>query len=107
MLQEAKDLQKESVTKLLTVLATDKKEITFKAPTGSGKTFMMSDLMNRILSSRNDVVFIVSTLSKSNLAEQNYNSFRELLETGTFPYLKPYLISSDEKGEGNLYIPLD
>ena len=107
MLQEAKDLQKESVTKLLTVLATDKKEITFKAPTGSGKTFMMSDLMNHILSSRNDVVFIVSTLSKSNLAEQNYNSFKELSETGTFPYLKPYLISSDEKGEGNLYIPLD
>lgn len=107
MLQEAKDLQKESVTKLLTVLAADKKEITFKAPTGSGKTFMMSDLMNRILSSRNDVVFIVSTLSKSNLAEQNYNSFKELSENGTFPYLKPYLISSDEKGEGNLYIPLD
>ena len=107
MLQEAKDLQKEAVTKLLTVLATDKKEITFKAPTGSGKTFMMSDLMNRILSSRNDVVFIVSTLSKSNLAEQNYNSFKELSENGTFSFLKPYLISSDEKGEGNLYIPLD
>ncbi len=107
MLQEAKDLQKEAVTKLLTVLATDKKEITFKAPTGSGKTFMMSDLMNRILSSRNDVIFIVSTLSKSNLAEQNYNSFKELSENGTFPSLKPYLISSDEKGEGNLYIPLD
>ena len=107
MLQEAKDLQKEAVTKLLTVLATDKKEITFKAPTGSGKTFMMSDLMNRILSSRNDVVFIVSTLSKSNLAEQNYNSFKELSENGTFSSLKPYLISSDEKGEGNLYIPLD
>ena len=107
MLQKAKDLQKEAVTKLLTVLATDKKEITFKAPTGSGKTFMMSDLMNRILSSRNDVVFIVSTLSKSNLAEQNYNSFKELSENGTFSSLKPYLISSDEKGEGNLYIPLD
>ena len=43
MLQEAKDLQKESVTKLLTVLATDKKEITFKAPTGSGKKSKKKD----------------------------------------------------------------
>lgn len=107
MLQEAKDLQKESVTKLLAVLDTDKKEITFKAPTGSGKTFMMCDFMNRILSSRSDAVFIVSTLSKSNLAEQNFNSFNELSENGTFSSIKPYLINSDEKGEGNIYIPTD
>lgn len=69
MLQEAKDLQNSAVTKLVNVLSDSKKEFTFKAPTGSGKTYMMSDFMNRILAVKENIIFIVSTLSKSNLAE--------------------------------------
>ena len=45
MLQEAKDLQNRAVTKMVYVLSQGKKEYTFKAPTGSGKTYMMADFM--------------------------------------------------------------
>ncbi len=107
MLQEAKDLQNRAVTKMVSVLSQGKKEYTFKAPTGSGKTYMMADFMNRILATQNNVVFLVSSLSKSELAEQNYNSFCALAQNGTFPKLNPYLINSETSGESSLYIPTD
>ena len=107
MLQEAKDLQKNAVSELVQVLASGKKEITFKAPTGSGKTYMMADFMNRILAANQNAVFIVSTLSKSSLARQNYESFVALAENNTFPNINPFLINSDSSGEGSLYIPTD
>ena len=107
MLQEAKDLQNRAVTKLVAALSQGKKEYTFKAPTGSGKTYMMADFMNRILATHNNVVFLVSSLSKSELAEQNYNSFCTLSQNGTFPKLNPYLVNSETSGEGSLYIPTD
>ena len=107
MLQEVKDLQNKAVSQLVQVIKEKKKEFTFKAPTGSGKTFMMADFMNRILHVQKDVIFIVSTLSKSNLAEQNYNSFKELAENGTFSEINPFLINSEAGGEGSLYIPAD
>ena len=46
MLQEAVDLQQNAVAELVNKLKS-KKEITFRAPTGSGKTRMMADFMNR------------------------------------------------------------
>lgn len=107
MLQEVKDLQNKAVSQLVQVIKENKKEFTFKAPTGSGKTFMMADFMNRILHVQKDVIFIVSTLSKSNLAEQNYNSFKELSENGSFTEINPFLINSETRGEGSLYIPTD
>lgn len=107
MLHEAKDLQNRAVTALEAALRQDKKEYTFRAPTGSGKTYMMADLMNRILGVQHNVVFLVSSLSKSELAEQNYNEFCKLSRNGTFPTLNPYLINSETSGEGSLYIPTD
>lgn len=102
--QIIKDLQNEAVTRLVGLLPY-KKEITFKAPTGSGKTYMMSDLMNRVLSQDKDVIFIVSTLSKGNLAEQNFKAFMRFAKE--FKHLKPFLISSESSGENALDIPLD
>lgn len=102
--QAVKDLQNEAITRLVGLLPY-KKEITFKAPTGSGKTYMMSDLMNRVLSQDKDVIFIVSTLSKGNLAEQNFKAFVRF--TREFKNLKPFLISSESSGENALDIPLD
>ena len=67
MLQEVKDLQNKAVTELLTKF-NNKTETTFMAPTGSGKTYMMADFMNRVLADNKDVIFLVSCLSKSNLA---------------------------------------
>lgn len=107
MLQEVKDLQNKAVSQLVQVIKENKKEFTFKAPTGSGKTFMMADFMNRVLLVQKDIIFIVSTLSKSNLAEQNYNSFKELSENRTFTEINPFLINSESSGEGSLYIPTD
>ncbi len=63
--------------------------------------------MNRVLAANQNAVFIVSTLSKSNLAEQNYNSFINLAENSTFANINPFLINSDSSGEGSLYIPTD
>ncbi len=107
MLQEAKDLQNRAVTQMVAALSQNKKEYTFKAPTGSGKTYMMADFMNRILATNNNIVFIVSSLSKSDLAEQNYNSFCAMSRNGTFPNLNPFLINSESSGEGALHIPVD
>lgn len=106
MLQEVIDLHDKAVTALVEMI--NKKDvITFKSPTGSGKTYMMADFMNRILSERKDVVFLVSSLSKSELAKQNYDKFCEYKEQGDFPELNPYLISSEVSGEEGVFIPLD
>lgn len=106
MLQEAINLQQNAVSRLITVLDT-KKEITFRAPTGSGKTRMMSDFMNRVLSENDDVIFLVSTLSKGNLAKQNFDVFQSCVDEGVYPHLNPYLISSEISEEERLYIPTD
>ena len=47
MLQEANDLQQNAVAELVRKVG-QKNEITFRAPTGSGKTRMMADFMNRV-----------------------------------------------------------
>ena len=78
MRQEAIDLQQNAVTALVGITVSQD-EITFKAPTGSGKTYMMADMMNRILLMDKNVVFIVSTLSKGDLSTQNYEKFLEML----------------------------
>ena len=103
MLQEAQDLQNRAVKDL--VFQTDSKsELTFKAPTGSGKTYMMADMMNQILQEKPDVVFLVSSLSKGDLAEQNYLSFKDLSERRVFPLLDPYLINTEFSSEERPFI---
>ncbi|MBR6163723.1 DEAD/DEAH box helicase family protein, partial [bacterium] len=108
MLKDVIDLQQNAVTKLIELINLDKKdEITFKAPTGSGKTYMMADFMNQIISENSNVIFLVSTLSKGNLAGQNYDKFIQYADNGNFPYLKPYLINTEITGEESLFIPTD
>lgn len=101
MLQEAIDLQQSAVSELVKKVGL-KREITFRAPTGSGKTRMISDFMNRILLTNPDVVFLVSTLSKGNLAEQNYKVFSEVSRNTV---LNPHLINSESTSEERLFIP--
>lgn len=106
MLQEAKNIQHEAVDKLVNLLKSSRqKSLVFKAPTGSGKTYMIADLMNRILAEDKDVVFMVSSLSKGNLAQQNYEKFESY--GTTFTHLNPYLISSEISGEEQLFIPTE
>ena len=104
MLLEAIELQNRATEELVQKLET-KKELTFRAPTGSGKTHMMADFMTQILSSHDDVVFLVSTLSKGDLAKQNYDKFLSYVQDGDFPKLNPYLINTEISGEERLYIP--
>lgn len=106
MRQDAKELQQRAVTELH-ALADNRHELTFRAPTGSGKTHMMADLMQRVLAEKQDVVFLVSSLSKGDLARQNYEAFRRLADNGTFPLLRPYLINTELAGEEGLHIPTD
>lgn len=103
MLQEVKDLQNGAVSQLYKIVD-KRKETTFRAPTGSGKTRMMADFMNRILMSHPNVVFLVSTLSKGNLAEQNYKVFKDCSDKNIFPQLNPLLISSETSGEERVFI---
>lgn len=119
MLEEIKELQQNAVTKLVKETLV-KKEVTFKAPTGSGKTYMMADFMDRILDNSSinisslpllqnekGIIFLVSSLSKGKLAKQNFDKFIEYKEKGFFKNINPYLISSEISGEEKLYIPTD
>ncbi len=104
MLQEAITLQNEAVEKLIKLTnRKSKKEITFKAPTGSGKTYMMAKYMNEMLEQRNDVIFLVTTLSKGGLGKQNYEKFSEYKKKD-FKNLDPYFIATDSSGEEGLFI---
>ncbi len=106
MLQEVIELHDNAVSSLIEKIR-EKDNVTFKSPTGSGKTHMMADLMNRVLSENDDVIFIVSTLSKGNLGQQNYEKFMEYQQQGDFPMLKPYIISTSLSNEESLFIPTD
>lgn len=106
MLKEAIELQQNAVAELLFLLES-KEELIFKAPTGSGKTYMMADFMNRVLQEKSDVIFLVSTLSKGDLALQNYDKFCEYSSNGYFQNLNPHLISSNISGEERLFIPTE
>ena len=112
MLQEIIELQNSAVEKLVALTRTNAKKVyTFRAPTGSGKTYMMADYMNHLLQvnpqDNSSVVFLVSSLSKSDLAKQNYDKFCEYRDNNGFANLNPYLINSDISGEERLHIPAD
>lgn len=108
MLAEIQDLQNNAVLQLIDAINTNEKDTyTFRAPTGSGKTFMMADFMNRMLDKDSNIIFLVSSLSKSDLAEQNYKKFCEYQDKHYFNNLNSYLISSNATGEESLFIPLD
>lgn len=106
MLQEVIDLQNEAIVKLLHYTKS-KDEVTFKAPTGSGKTHMMADFMDRILADNGDVVFIVSSLSKGDLARQNFEKFKAYILNHDFNHINPFMISSETNDENRLFIPIE
>ena len=105
MLAEARLLQQNAVNQLVQLAETEQKLFVFRAPTGSGKTFMMADFMNRMLSKMDNLVFLISTRSKARLDRQNYDKFCEYRDKGFFPNLNPYLINTNISGEERLFIP--
>ena len=98
MLAEIKELQNGAVNQLIEAIKTqNKSSYTFRAPTGSGKTYMMADFMNRMLEQNQKIIFLVSSLSKSDLARQNYDKFCEYRDKNNFTNLNPYLINGTVK----------
>ena len=101
MLQEVKELQDNAGRYFLEVAKSwSSKEYTFKASTGSGKTFMMADFCNRILKERDGVIFLIFLFSKGDLVQQNYDKFNEYVGKRFFNKLEPFLISSKTSSEG-------
>ncbi len=107
MTQAALELQENAVQSLLYLAKQNQKDITLKAPTGSGKTRMMANFMNAMLDFNPKVIFLVSTLSKGKLATQNYESFMELANACIYPKLKPFYISSGAENSKNTEYSLD
>ena len=64
MLIEIKKLQSKAVNKLVKLLTnfSEQKEFTFQAPTGSGKTHMIAEMMDILHTKKYNLVFIVSSL---------------------------------------------
>ncbi|MCR5429642.1 MAG: DEAD/DEAH box helicase family protein [Eubacterium sp.] len=104
MLQEVRELQNTAVNRLVEK-TNELDNIIFKSPTGSGKTYMMASMMDQLLDDDEDLVFLVSCLSKGELAEQNYEAFLNYQEMGQFKNINPFLINADTTEEEGLSIP--
>lgn len=105
MLSKIKTLQKESVNKLIKLLTNqgEQKEFTFQAPTGSGKTHMIAEMMDILLAKKHDLIFIVSSLSTSQLAHQNFQKFQQYKKM-EFKNLDPIEIIPGKTSEDRISI---
>lgn len=101
--QEARELQERTIKAVIEKLQI-KEEVTFKAPTGSGKTVMIAQIMNKMIENNSNLVFIVTTLAKSELGVQNHQTFETW--TQKLKYIKPYIIDTDNATiQSGLVIP--
>ncbi len=99
---EIKKLQDRATDDVVSLLIKNK-DVTLKAPTGSGKTYIIANVVNKILEIDQNYVFIVSSLSKGELALQNHERFIEY--KSNLIHLKPYYIDTEITTEESLYIP--
>ena len=65
------NFQLDALKKLMLAMTEDKKEIVLKAPTGSGKTIIMTHFMDEYIKSNPDTVFMWLTPGKGDLEEQS------------------------------------
>lgn len=85
--QEIRSMQSRYINKIIDRIKNNgQKFLTFKAPTGSGKTYMMLELMNKIIKNDENAIFIVSSLSTNGLANQTFNVFKR--NSHNFHHLK-------------------
>lgn len=96
---EINALQENLVDEIILLLQ-KQDSISVKAPTGSGKTHMMAMLMNKLLKEDDNLAFLISSLSKGDLAKQCYDSFKQNSEY-RFTYLKPCIISTGYENKKN------
>lgn len=74
-----KDFQDECVNKLLDNMTLDIDEMILKSPTGSGKTIILIDFIDRYLKYNMDTTFIWLSTGNGNLEEQSKKKFEALL----------------------------
>lgn len=100
MKSEIIELQERTVQSIFNLAKKGNKSITVKAPTGSGKTHIMANLMNKMIADDENIIFVVSILSKGKLARQSYNKFDDLA-LNKYTKLRPYYISSGNENTKN------
>ena len=100
MKSEIIELQERTVRSIFNLAKKGNKSITVKAPTGSGKTHIMANLMNKMIADDENIIFVVSILSKGKLARQSYNKFDDLA-LNKYTKLRPYYISSGNENTKN------
>ena len=77
--------QKRAVDNLLTKYNSNVKFVDFKAPTGSGKTFMIASFISQILLEKKHnqkIVFFLATLSSAELPKQFYEKVKKYRDNG-------------------------
>lgn len=100
MKSEIIELQERTVQSIISHAKKGKNSITVKAPTGSGKTHIMANLMNKMIADDENIIFIVSILSKGKLASQSYDKFNDLA-LNKYTKLRPFYISSGKENTKN------
>lgn len=100
MKSEIIELQERTVQSIISHAKKGKNSITVKAPTGSGKTHIMAILMNKMIADDENIIFIVSILSKGKLASQSYDKFNDLA-LNKYTKLRPFYISSGKENTKN------
>ena len=65
------NFQKAAIERLMAAMQTTNREIILKAPTGSGKTIILTHFMKRYLTENENVVWVWLTPGKGNLEEQS------------------------------------
>ncbi len=86
MAKELKDYQIRAIEEIQELfeiyLKRSGKEIVFKAPTGSGKTFIITKLLEKISLEKEDekIAFIWASIGKGELHKQSYESVKKELE---------------------------
>ena len=93
-----KEFQEKCVEELLeqTVFG-EKKEILLQAPTGSGKTIMLLEYIDRFLLENKDYVFVWLTPGSGELEEQSKNKMNQLLKNRTTKTLNEVLTTGFEE----------
>ncbi|MGE0793482.1 MAG: DEAD/DEAH box helicase [Candidatus Woesearchaeota archaeon] len=87
-IKELKNYQEKAVNKLLSRTRElfeeniDKRTIVFQAPTGSGKTFMMSKYIEEIINTleEKDICFLWLSIGKGDLHIQSYDSIKNVFQ---------------------------
>ncbi len=103
MYKKAIELQEKAINEVINWMRVQD-DVTFKAPTGSGKTYMMFKIMERLLEQDKDIIFIVSSLSKSDLAYQNHEKFTSFSRNSSL--VLPYYIEVETTSQQTPFIPL-